>query len=76
MKLKQIVCDETNLTLTKEKKVIKYGEEFEVKEEARVKEILNATYKGKPVAALVEDVIEKEVKTVKADKKKTTKKTK
>lgn len=57
MKLKQIVCDRTDLTLTKEKKTIKHGEEFEVKDEARVKEILNATYKGKPVAALVEEVI-------------------
>lgn len=57
MKLKQIVIDKTDLTLTKEKKTIKYGEEFEVKDEARVNEILNATYKGKPVAALVEEVV-------------------
>ena len=55
MKLKQIVCDKTDLTLTKEKKLIKYNEVFEVKEEARVNEILAATYKGKPVAELVEE---------------------
>ena len=55
MKLKQIVIDKTNLTLTKEKKEIKYNEVFEVEDEARVKEILAATYKGKPVAELVEE---------------------
>lgn len=52
MKLKQIVCDETELTLTKERKKIKYGDEFEVSEE-RAKEILAATFKGKPVAEIV-----------------------
>ena len=56
MKLKQIVCDKTDLTLTKEKKQIKYNEVFEVKDESRVNEILAATYKGKPVAELVEEV--------------------
>ena len=55
MKLKQIVCDKTDLTLTKEKKQIKYNEVFEVKDESRVNEILAATYKGKPVAELVEE---------------------
>lgn len=54
MKLKQIVCDETDLTLTKEKKVIKFGEVFEVNE-ARAKEILAVAFKGKPVAELVEE---------------------
>lgn len=54
MKLKQIVIDETDLTLTKEKKRIKYGDVFEVSEE-RAKEILNATFKGKPVAEIVEE---------------------
>lgn len=54
MKLKQIVCDETDLTLTKEKKVIPFGEVFEV-DEARAKEILAVTFKGKPVAELVEE---------------------
>lgn len=58
MKLKQIVCDKSDLTLTKEKKQIKYGEVFEVNDEARIKEILNATYKDKPVVAIVEDSIE------------------
>lgn len=52
MKLKQIVCDETELTLTKERKKVKFGEEFEVTDE-RAKEILAATFKGKPVAELV-----------------------
>ena len=52
MKLKQIVCDQTELTLTKEKKKIKYGAEFEVTDE-RAKEILAATFKGKPVAEIV-----------------------
>lgn len=52
MKLKQIVCDETELTLTKERKKIKFGEEFEVSDE-RGKEILAATFKGKPVAEIV-----------------------
>lgn len=52
MKLKQIVCDGTELTLTKERKKIKYDDEFEVSEE-RAKEILAATFKGKPVAEIV-----------------------
>lgn len=55
MKLKQIVTDKTDLTLTKEKKVIKYGEVFEVKDDARAKQILEVTYKGKPVAELVKE---------------------
>ena len=54
MKLKQIVCDGTTLNLIKEKKVIEYGEVFEVSEE-RGKEILKATYKDKPVAELVKE---------------------
>lgn len=54
MKLKQIVFDKTDLTLTKEKKVIKYGDTFEV-DEARAKEILAATFKGQPVAVAVEE---------------------
>lgn len=52
MKLKQIVCDETELSLTKERKKIKYGDVFEVSVE-RGKEILAATFKGQPVAELV-----------------------
>lgn len=55
MKLKQIVIDKTDLTLTKEKKTIKYGEEFEVTDETRANEILNTTFKGKPVAEVVVD---------------------
>lgn len=54
MILKQIVCDGTDLTLTKEKKTIKAGEEFHIEDEARAKEILAATFEGKPVAELVE----------------------
>lgn len=54
MKLRQIVIDETALTLTKEKKIITYGEEFEVSDD-RGKEILAATYKGAPVAEEVEE---------------------
>lgn len=53
IKLKQIVCDKTELTLTKEKKRIKYGDTFEVSNE-RAAEILKATFKDKPVAELVE----------------------
>lgn len=54
MKLKQIVCDETELTLTKERKKVKFGDEFEVSDE-RGKEILAATFKGKPVAEVVNE---------------------
>lgn len=67
MKLKQIVCDKTDLTLTKEKKVISYGEVFEVDED-RVEEILAATFKGQPVAEIVEEA--KEDKPVKKTNKK------
>lgn len=66
MKLKQIVCDKTDLTLTKEKKQIKYNEVFEVTEE-RGKEILAATFKGQPVAEIVEEA--KEVKATNKKKK-------
>ena len=69
MKLKQIVCDKTDLTLTKEKKVISYGKEFVVEDEARAKEILSATFKGQPVAVVVEETNED-----KPTKKATTKK--
>ena len=34
MKLKQIVCDETVLNLTKKKKVIEYGEVFEADDDS------------------------------------------
>ena len=68
MRLKQTVCDGTVLNLTKEKKVIEYGEVFEVDDE-RGAEILNATYKNKPVAELVKE----EVTTPKTTNKKKTK---
>ena len=55
MKLKQIVCDNTDLHLTKEKKTIAYGEVFTIEDKDRVKEILNATYKGMPVAEVVKE---------------------
>ena len=55
MKLKQIVCDKTELTLTKEKKKVKYNEIFEVSED-RAKEILKATYHDKPVAEVVKEL--------------------
>lgn len=70
MKLKQIVCDKSTLTLTKEKKVIEYGNVFEVDDE-RGNEILNATYKGKPVA----EVLKEDSKEKTADKKNTAEKT-
>ena len=54
MKLRQIVCDKTELTLTKEKKKIKYNEIFEVNDE-RAEEILKATYHNKPVAEVVKE---------------------
>ena len=55
MKLRQIVCNETDLTLTKEKRIIEYGEIFDIEDEERAKEILAATYKDKPVAEVVLD---------------------
>lgn len=52
MKLKQVVIDMTDLTLTKECKKIKYGELFEIASESRANEILKARYKDKPVAII------------------------
>lgn len=69
MKLRQIVCDKTDLTLTKERETKVYGEVFPIEDEARAKEILAATYKGKPVAEIVEEPKEDKV-TKKASKKK------
>ena len=74
MILKQIVCDETDLTLTKEKKVIKPGEVFTIDDEARANEILAATFKGKPVAELVEESKKDELEEDKPTKKTTSKK--
>lgn len=68
MKLKQIVCDKTDLTLTKEKKVISYGKEFVIEDEARAKEILATTFKDQPVAELVKETTEDKPK--KTNKKK------
>lgn len=75
MKLKQIVCDQTELTLTKERKQIKYGEEFEVSDE-RAKEILAATFKGKPVAEIVKIQVNEFGNPVGTRNNKTTSKTK
>lgn len=66
MKLRQIVCDGTDLTLIKEKKVIKFGETFEVSE-LRGREILSAKFKDQPVAEIV--VEEKKTTTKKANTK-------
>lgn len=68
MKLRQIVCDKTDLTLTKERETKVYGEEFVIEDEARAKEILATTFKGQPVAELVEEP--KEVKPAKKVSKK------
>ena len=54
MKLRQIVCDKTELTFTKEKKKIKYNEIFEVNDE-RAREILNVTYHNKPVVEVIKE---------------------
>ena len=71
MKLRQIVCDKTDLTLTKEKEIKVYGEVFTIEDEARAKEILATTFKGQPVAEIVEEPKEdKEVKPVKKVSKK------
>jgi hypothetical protein len=76
MKLRQIVCDKTELTLTKEKKQIKYGDIFEVSEE-RAKEILAATFKGKPVAEIeYEKATDESENSIENKKEKTTAKTK
>lgn len=69
MKLKQIVCDGTTLNLIKEKKIIEFGEVFDVSDEERAKEILAATYQNKPVAELVKETTEKTVEKTKQTKK-------
>lgn len=55
MKLRQIVCDKTDLHLTKEKKAIAYGEVFTIEDKDRAEQILNATYKGMPVVEVVKE---------------------
>lgn len=61
MKLRQIVCDKTNLTLVKESRIIKYNETFTINDVSRVSEILAATYHGKPVAEIVTEKNSKKV---------------
>ena len=62
MKLRQIVCDKQTLTLKKENEIKMYGEEFIIEDEERAREILATKYKGKPVAEIVEETTEEEVK--------------
>ena len=54
MKLR--VLSKPTLTLTKERKVLNYGAEFEV-DEARAEEILAVTFENKPVAEIVEEPV-------------------
>lgn len=60
-------CD---LTLTKEKKVIKHGKIFEV-DEARAEEILDVFFQGYPVAEVVEEEVKEQIEA--EPKKKSTK---
>lgn len=66
MKLKVIATYKngkpSDLTLTKERKVIKFGEEFEINDEKRANEILNTIFNGKPVAEIVKNGTKKEEK--------------
>ena len=65
MKLKVIV--KPTLTLSKEEKVLNYGEEFEVEKERGI-EILKTTFEGKPVVELVEEAMSnEELETVNAN---------
>lgn len=45
----------SDLTLKKEKKVIKHGNTFDIEDKARAEEILRTTFEGYPVAELVEE---------------------
>ena len=45
----------SDLTLTKERKTVKYGNTFEVTDEARANVILNTLFQGKPVVEVVEE---------------------
>ena len=69
MKLKVIALYKdgkpSDLTLTKEKKIIKYGEEFEIKDAKRANEILNTIFNGKPVVEVVKNDEKKDSKTEK-----------
>lgn len=66
MKLRQIVCDKTDLHLTKEKEIKVFDEVFTIKDKDRALQILNTTYKGMPVV----EVVEEEKKTTKKEKNK------
>mgnify|MGYP005786235513 CR=1 FL=1 len=69
MKLKVIALYKdgkpSDLTLTKEKKIVKYGEEFEIKDAKRANEILNTIFNGKPVVEVVKNDEKKDSKTEK-----------
>ena len=69
MKLKVIALYKdgkpSDLTLTKEKKIVKYGEEFEIKDAKRANEILNTIFNGKPVVEVVKNNEKKDSKTEK-----------
>lgn len=66
MKLKVIALYKdgkpSDLTLTKEKKIVKYGEEFEIKDAKRANEILNTIFNGKPVVEVVKNDEKKDSK--------------
>ena len=63
MKLIQCVIDKTDLTLTRERKQVAFGEVFEVSEE-RAKEILNATFNGYPVAKVYKEKKKNDFNTI------------
>ena len=69
MKLKVIALYKdgkpSDLTLTKENKIVKYGEEFEIKDAKRANEILNTIFNGKPVVEVVKNDEKKDSKTEK-----------
>ena len=69
MKLKVIALYKdgkpSDLTLTKEKKIVKYGEEFEIKDAKRANEILNTIFNGKPVVEVVKNDEKKDSRTEK-----------
>ena len=45
----------SNLTLYKERTTVKNGEVFEISDEERANEILNATFQGNPIAELIDE---------------------
>lgn len=67
MKLKVIATYKngkpSDLTLTKERKVIKFGEEFEIKDTKRANEILKTIFNGKPVVEVVKNDEKNDSKT-------------